>query len=483
MTLTTRLTVYFLTVLGIVLLLLTATVWGLVRWSLYGDLAGRVDHIMSALVASVEIEPDGVEWNPKEHELLALRKPVAQDIAWVVLDPDGRAIDHSNLNLPPEATADTQSFANAPPRWLPGTGESWLVLVRQVEIGDFGAASQTGDEEAHPDDVPEYPRLTFAAAISNQGVERQLAGVLLGVLLAALALWSLCAFLSRRACRQALRPVREMAEAAARIEATRLDRRLPVAPDRDELQELAVTFNTLLDRLESAFAQERRFAADASHQLRTPLTVMLGELDVTLLRDRDAPAYQDTLQRVRAQARRLIGMVESLLWLARTDFESHVDAIDPLDLVAWLTDWRARRGAEPRLRMVLEPALPAFARIRPLLLEQALGNVVDNALRYGPPDHPVTVRLQSGPAEVAISIHNEGATIAPEDLPHLFEPFYRSTAPAVTRQPGSGLGLPIVLRILKLHGGAVEVSSNATSGTTFEMRLPRSTPLAESPGQ
>ena len=473
MTLTTRLTVYFLIVLGIVLALLTGSVWGLVRWSLYGDLAGRVDHIMSALVASVEIEPDGVEWNPKEHEMLALRKPVAQDIAWAVLDPEGRILDHSELALPVAASQNTAARANVGPRWMNDATGAWFVLVRQVEIGDFALAARPHVEETHPDDVPEYPRLTFVAAISNRTIEQRLMNVLLGVFLAALVLWMLCALLSRRACRQALRPVREMAAAAARIEATHLDRRLPVAPARDELQDLAVTFNTLLDRLESAFSQERRFAADASHQLRTPLTVMLGELDVTLLRDREGPVYKDTLERVRQQARRLIAMVESLLWLARTDFEAQSEASAPLELGAWLRDWLQRRDVNPRVRLELRSSEPTSVAIRPLLLEQALGNLVDNALRYGPADRPVTVALATNSTEATLSIHNEGASIAPDDLSHVFEPFFRSTAPTVTQQSGSGLGLPIVHRIVTLHGGTITVTSTAAAGTTFRIHFPR----------
>jgi heavy metal sensor kinase len=299
----------------------------------------------------------------------------------------------------------------------------------------------------------------------------------LAVTLATLSggLWLAAALAGRWVCRRALAPVTRMAQAARAMGAAELDRRLPSPGAGDELDDLRRAFNGLLDRLQEAFERQRRFTGDASHQLRTPLTSMLGQVEVALRRDRPAEEYHQTLGLVHGQAVHLRGIVEALLFLARPDAEADLARLEGVDLAAWLPEQLRRRADQARaadLRLGPSPGGPLRVRVQPLLLDQLLENLLDNALKYSEPGTPVTVFLRREPGVIALAVKDAGPGIAAEDLPHVFEPFYRTGEARRRGRAGVGLGLAMVRRIAAAFGGTVVAESEPGRGSRFTVRLP-----------
>jgi two-component system OmpR family sensor kinase len=289
-------------------------------------------------------------------------------------------------------------------------------------------------------------RLTLLVILIGAGV----------VLFAALA----AAWLTRRS----LAPLRRLADAAGEIERTGDPaRRLPVSLREDEIGRLTGVLNRMLASLELSRASERRLLADASHELRTPVTALLGNAEYAARHGGDA----EVLGELRDDAARLARLVDSLLMLERAG--AGPAALQPVDLRALaeevidasdsarvtLRDETARAGA----------AGPPIAIGDPEALRRALANLVENALIHGPPGGAVTVWLRrSGPGGIALAVSDAGPGPDPGARDHLFERFWRGEGAA--ERPGSGLGLSIVSAIAERHGGRVEVE-----GATFTLRL------------
>ena len=251
--------------------------------------------------------------------------------------------------------------------------------------------------------------------------------------------------------------------------------RLPDPCTDDELADLQRAFNDLLCRLHEALERQRRFTGDASHQLRTPLTAMLGQVEVALRRDRPPEEYRDVLARVRAQAGHLHRIVEALLFLARADAEGCLDACEVADLREALAAASARWSGHPRagdLRTEPGPDGPCLARVQPLLLGQLLDNLIDNAFKYSEPGRAVVLRLRREGNAVALDVEDGGRGIAGDEMVHVFEPFYRSPASRRLGLPGVGLGLAMVQRIAAALGGTVAVKSSEGVGSRFTLWLP-----------
>jgi signal transduction histidine kinase len=244
-----------------------------------------------------------------------------------------------------------------------------------------------------------------------QGTLWTLAVVLAGL---SLGLWLLVALLGRWLCRRALVPVTRMAAAARAMDAADLGQRLPGPGTRDELEDLGGAFNGLLSRLQEAFERQRRFTGDASHQLRTPLTAVLGQVEVALQRDRPAEEYRQTLKLVHRQAVRLSQIVESLLFLSRADAEAGLPDLDAVDLTAWVSDYlQAWSGHPRRIDLRVEcPSGPLWTRVHAPLLGELLDNLLDNACKCSEPGTPVTLRLGCEPGAVTLAVEDSGCGIA-----------------------------------------------------------------------
>ncbi|GAA1350953.1 HAMP domain-containing sensor histidine kinase [Catellatospora bangladeshensis] len=270
-----------------------------------------------------------------------------------------------------------------------------------------------------------------------------------------------------------LQPVHDVTEAARKLSAESLGERLRLAGPRDEVAELADTFDEMLDRLQAAFDSQRRFVANASHELRTPLSVIRTELDVTLS---DPDADEAELRRmaavVRSATERAEQLVSALLLLARTDGLG-LAVREPVDLNAVVESaWRAVRAeaAERRVRSSFVTA-PAPAVGDPALLERIAGNLLENGVRHNLPGGWIEVRTEGGPEWTSLRVSSSGPVIAPDRVDELFEPFRRGGTDRTART-GTGLGLSIVRAAVAAHEGRVHASAIPGGGLSVVVLLP-----------
>jgi two-component system, OmpR family, sensor kinase len=303
----------------------------------------------------------------------------------------------------------------------------------------------------------------------NEALDGLLAQLLLGGPIA-LVLASLAGYLLAAAT---LRPIETMRRRAEEISATTAGRRLPVPEADDEVARLARTLNEMLARLDAGLARERRFVAEASHELRTPLSLLKSELELALRRPRSPEELRAALSSAADETDRLALLADDLLVLARSDEGRLRLAAEPL-AVSGLLETVARRfsGRASEAGRTLEVDAPGDASLvgDPLRLEQALGNLVDNALRYG----AGTVRLEARPENtlVALRVTDEGAGFPRDFLPRAFERFSRADE---SRARGSaGLGLALVEAIARAHGGTASAGNRAGGGAEVTLSVPSS---------
>ena len=322
--------------------------------------------------------------------------------------------------------------------------------------------------------VSEEGGVTFALA-SDLGEPRGLVRALSLALLTGLPLALAFAwFGGRRLAAMAVAPVEEMTAAAERVTAEHLDLRVPVPPVADEIQRHARVLNATLDRLELSYQQALRFSGDASHELKTPLTVLRSSIEAVL----DSPSLGDddraAIGGILEQTRRLTSITSSLLLLARADAGRLTLDLAGHDIAA-LTEACAEdaRIVAGQRRVRVECALPdaAHARVDPLRFAQIVSNLLDNAVKYNRDDGEVRVTLAGDGAAWRLSIANTGPGIAPEHRARLFERFFRAEHTA--EETGHGLGLSLSRELARAHGGDIALVRSEGGWTEFSVLFPR----------
>ncbi len=302
--------------------------------------------------------------------------------------------------------------------------------------------------------------------------------------LLAVLLWSagamvlLGATLGTRLVLLALRPLEATTERIARIREDNLDRRaLEGTPVPAELRPVVHEVGELLERLGRALEQQRRLVADASHQLRTPLTLVKSTLAVARARDGDAASYRTAVDEAIEDIDRVQRLIQQLLILAR--IEQDPGAVTPVELCldALLEELAVQydRSAAPgdSGRVVCERLAPCDVRGDEQMLRWLFGNLLDNALHYGPPTGTVRVALEYGPpGSCTAAVQDEGGGMAAEALDRCFDRFYRAEASRNRHPGGAGLGLAIVREVARWHGGEAWATSSPGTRTTFHVRLP-----------
>jgi two-component system, OmpR family, sensor kinase len=287
---------------------------------------------------------------------------------------------------------------------------------------------------------------------------------------------ALCAGIGWFLAAKAMAPVDRMTRTAGAIgSAADLSQRVPVPQEADEIGRLALTFNQMLARLQQAFATQRQFLADASHELRSPLTAIRANVE-TLRRGGELQGTEqdETLRVVEREVDRMGRLVDDLLSLARAD-AGQEPVLQRLSLDALLLEvYHQQRPLAGRVRLVLGEFEPVEIDGDPDRLKQLLLNLVDNAFRHTPEGGTVTLDLIHREREAVIRVRDTGAGISPEHLPHIFERFYRIDSARSREMGGTGLGLAISREIVEAHGGRIAVESAPNEGTTFTVALPAS---------
>jgi heavy metal sensor kinase len=469
LTLTNRLNVFFLSALAFVLAGFSIALYLFARHHLHRQADERLEAALSILTAAVEITPEGLEWEPSDRQM-GLGSVTAEDsIVWLVIDPEGREVNRAGpakvANFVSEITGELQTTQRGNKR-CEREGTRWEFRQLWMESPNPVASPQpSGDKER------KYPALGITVGLSYESIRttlQELAAVLAGL---SGAIWFAAMIAGRIICRQALRPVTQMATLAHDMDTAALDRRLPLISSGDELEDLVRAFNGLLDRMQDAFERQRRFTGDASHQLRTPLAALLGQVEVALRRERPSEEYKRVLGSVLQQADRLQLIVESLLFLARADAEAQLPQRERIDLALWLPTHLQAWSNHPRAGDIVTEITPAWVHAHPVLLGELLNILLDNALKHSSPGNAVTIRIHQTAEVVELSVADVGSGISEEDLQHLFEPFFRSPSVRLRGIEGFGLGLAVAKRIADAFGGTLTVTSQVGQGSRFLLRL------------
>jgi two-component system OmpR family sensor kinase len=325
-------------------------------------------------------------------------------------------------------------------------------------------------------DGPDGPRILLVGA-SLEDRDETVRAFLIELLLVGPAALLLVSLLGYGLATAALRPVDSMRLEADAISASEPGRRLPLPSSHDEVRRLGETLNDMLDRLESALERERGFVADASHELRTPLTLLKTELELALRRPRTQAELEHALRSAADETDRLARLAEDLLVLARSDrgrLPLRRERVAARGLLLRVRDRFAARAAGAERTLVVEAPEDLELTADPLRLEQALGNLLENALRHGDGE----IRLSAAARDGGVELHvlDEGSGFPPDFLPRAFDRFSR---PDEARSgSGAGLGLTIVAAIAAAHGGSAHAANRAERGADAWLALPPDRPDA-----
>jgi heavy metal sensor kinase len=276
---------------------------------------------------------------------------------------------------------------------------------------------------------------------------------------------------------RAIRPIEDISATAVKIAAGDLSQRISAADTDSELGRLAAVLNSTFARLDAAFAQQRQFTSDAAHELRTPITVMLAQTQTVLNRERGAAEYRATVETCQRAAQRMRKLTEALLELARLDAGQETLKRVPFDLSKTVSDCGELMAplADAR-RLKIHCAVPALPCVGdPERMGQVITNLLGNAIEYSQESGEVRITGERQSGAVILSVSDSGPGIAAEDLPRIFERFYRADKARSGNGGHTGLGLAISKAIVEAHGGSLEAASRPGAGATFTVRLPGQT--------
>jgi two-component system, OmpR family, heavy metal sensor histidine kinase CusS len=303
---------------------------------------------------------------------------------------------------------------------------------------------------------------------SDEQVEKNFAVLFVVVLAGGVVASALIAVMVTR---RGLRRLREMTELVGRIGPTHLSERVASTGWPRELQPLANAFDDMLKRLDDSFTRLSQFSADLAHELRTPIANMLGEAQVALTRDRTVAEYRETIESAIGECERLARIVDNLLFVARVDAAREPIARKRFDARAAVEKIAAfYQTIADDQHVTISCTGNGQIYADPNLFERALGNLLDNALRFTPENGSIQIALSEHDADFEIAVSDNGCGIAPEHLPRLFDRFYR--VESSRSSDGAGLGLALVKSIVDLHGGSVKIESKVGHGTTVTLTFP-----------
>jgi two-component system, OmpR family, sensor kinase len=473
-----------------------------VKRSLRFRLAVRMAVAMTAALAAMSVV--GLLWarNFLDRELNANLLNVASIQASALTDQPSGAMEFHEWDLTPEEAAQVRELNRYAQVW-DADGRSLLrtqYITQDLPL-DTAALGEAADHQlviteqsfqGMPIRSLYYPLermghlhaqhvLQVAAPLTGRNrMLRQLAWLLAGITVLSgaatfLGGWWLAA--------RVVKPVHEITDQAESIRAGTLGRRIAADADSQEYESLVRVLNSMLERLEGSFEAQRRFTADASHELRSPLTALKGEIELALRRERDNAEYRRVLESNLQEVDRLTFLAQDLLTLARSDagvMQPRFQSTDMVVLARVVLDRLAVRASERGVVIEVEAPERVEALVDPGLIEQLLWNLVDNGVKFSPSGETVLVRIGATYEEIAIDVADRGPGIPETHLPRIFERFYR-VDPARTGGDtgGTGLGLAIVRAIAEAHGGRVRAETWDGGGARFVVTLPvvpRATP-------
>jgi len=271
-----------------------------------------------------------------------------------------------------------------------------------------------------------------------------------------------------------LAPIRDITELASTLSASNLSNRINIAGTKNELKDLAIVINSMLDRIERSYNSQKQFVSDASHELRTPIAVIQGYVNMLSRWGKSDPEIlEEGINAIAQETESMKELVESLLFLARHDKKTllmEMEAFDALDMLTELH--REAAMVTPEDTFLLSPAVSCPMEGDRSMVKQVMRILCDNAVKYTPKGGVIHLSIARRPGWVTLSVADNGPGISQEDLPKIFERFYRADAARRSEGGGHGLGLSIARIIVMAHGGKLRVRSKVGTGSTFYVDLP-----------
>lgn len=452
-----RLTLWYLLTLTLILLLFV----GFLYWQVQRSLLAQVDAglQLAATQSLLNVDADNGQLSFQNIEdTPELRQRISDDIGISLLAPDGSVWSHLGQDEEVPLLAPRIGFFT-----VSEGDEFWRAYGEHMDIS---GTSLRG-----------WLLVTQSLEPVNETLLHLGYQILWGLPIALFLAGAGGFFLAGRA----LRPIENITSTAQDISANDMSQRIDYNGPADEIGQLAATFDTMLDRLQSAFARERQFTGDAAHELRTPLTALKGRVGVTLSRPRSIAEYTDSLQEMEGQVDRLIHLSNDLLFMARLDRHRQPLQVEPIVLQTFMgavIDQVSPLASVQNIALTVNVAddLTIYGDID--LLIRLYLNLLDNAIKYSPKESQVSVTADSNHHEAIVSVSDTGPGIPAKHLPFLFERFYRVEGDRSRRwqdngHGGAGLGLAIAQEIARAHGGYIAVASTMGQGSSFMVHLPR----------
>ena len=437
------------------------------RFELTREIDATVLEVASIQAASLTDEASGEmqfhDWELTPDEVDAVQDLVRYAQVWQV---DGESLLRSQYmtsDLPVEP-AQLARAAAGEIVWTSGRYEDVPVRILYYPLERLGA-------------VHERHVLQVAAPLRSRNTMLTRMGLFLALLSTSVsaAVFGGAWWLAGRA----MRPVHEVMDQAEAIGAGSLERRINAYADTREYQRLVAVLNTMLDRIQGAFETQRRFTSDASHELRSPLTAMRGELELALRRERDPSEYRQVLASSLEEVVRLSRITEDLLILARSDAGALVVRPEPLEVagtVERIVERLRSQAADQGVMLDTKAVGDTTAEVDPVLLGQAAWNLLENAIRFTPPGGRVTIDSRDEGEHVALVVEDDGPGFPSDMIDRVFDRFFRAD-PARSRTEeasGTGLGLAIVKGVAEAHHGTAEAANAPGGGARVTVRFPRS---------
>jgi signal transduction histidine kinase len=453
-----RLTAWYILIFGFTIVSFDIYLYIQIRHSLLSQLDTTLQIAASETFVEV-LEVDGNHCNPALKITSQLEKNTHRlaEAGFVIqlVSPEGRIWDHiGKSSYLPRVIELHQGYTN-----VTGHNKTWRVYTQSL-----GSSPTAG-----------WLQVAQSLKPISTASEKLLALILFSFPL----ILSFAAFGSLFLAERALRTIDQITRTTQAISPDDFAQRINYQGSEDKVGRLALTIDRMLDRLQAAFENERRFIADASHELRTPLTVIKGQIGVTLSRGRTVEEYESTLQQLEREVDRLILIANRLLFLTRLDqseskykYKLSLKYFNLSDLLKVIIE-KIEHLAEVKninISASIEPSLHITGNSDHLI--SLFFNLLDNAIKYTPPEGNIRVKARLEKGQVKITIMNTGKGIAAADLPNLFKRFYRAESDRSGNIEGSGLGLAIAYEIARLHGGTIHVTSQLNQITTFTVELP-----------
>lgn len=438
-------------------LLVFVAIYSVVFLTSYNHLEQEIRTEQEEVFESIIVRNDSIivsnlnEWDEAEHQKVEVNPTFLQ-----VIDANGNILFHSsnmvNHQILYNPNIEDEKFFNSE------------ISNQYIRLGQFAIKSSSGKILGH-----------LSVAISRQESFTILQNLIIVMAIAFPLVLIIQFVVSFIAATRSLDPIHDLIETAGSIDSSNIHTRVDLPVNQDEILDLAITINELLNRVEQAIQHQKQFASDASHEMRTPVAAIKGNLEVLIRKQREPQQYVDEIKKVIVQTNRLENLLEQLLHLSRLESGASMPRTEQVSLLPMIQSIYETYKFELQAKQIEAKCLvPEFCLVHAdrVYLELILKNLISNAIKYGKENGAITATWD---AELStLHIADTGIGIAPENLEQVFNRFYRVDSSRSNEIPGNGLGLAIVKKIAEMQEIQISIQSEVGIGTTFSLIFPTS---------